>query len=336
MPTRPLIEAACLAHDLGHPPFGHGGEVALQKHMRNCGGFEGNGQTLRLLTRLEKYKQHGWGINPTRRLVLAVLKYPIAYSHFGPASYGKKPPKCYFDEEREIVEWALNGFSASDVTASSELDHKGKAIHRTFDSSVMELADDIAYGIHDIEDIVARRLADHSSVRDSLVKAFNVIGGKLDVNSGPISAEQVYTGIFSGSFQRKQTISQLVSAFITAVTLERREKFEHPLLAFRASLPTTHRALLDQLRDMAFHLVIRRAHVRQLEKRGELVVSEIFRCLREDPEQLVPSGSWNDGETGSTVDRRVCDYVAGMTDSYADRVYRRLFIPGFGSSSDEI
>ena len=97
MPPRPLVEAACFAHDLGHPPFGHGGEQALFRQMRAHGGFEGNAHTLRLLTRLEKAKEPDWGINPTRRLVLAVLKYPAAYSTFEYSDEEKfhwKPLKC--------------------------------------------------------------------------------------------------------------------------------------------------------------------------------------------------------------------------------------------------
>ncbi|MGI3213084.1 dGTP triphosphohydrolase, partial [Roseovarius tibetensis] len=69
-PHRDLIEAACLSHDFGHPPFGHKGEQALHGAMLRSGGFEGNGQTLRILARLEKYKERGKGIYPTRRLCL--------------------------------------------------------------------------------------------------------------------------------------------------------------------------------------------------------------------------------------------------------------------------
>jgi dGTPase len=97
-----------------------------------------------------------------------------------------------------------------------------------------------------------------------------------------------------------------------------------------------HRDLLDGLRNMSFDLVINKAPVRQLERRGMRIVSDVFRALQDDPEQLVPPGSWDDGDLSATADRRICDYVAGMTDSYAERVYRRLFVPGFGSSSDEL
>lgn len=200
----------------------------------------------------------------------------------------------------------------------------------------MELADDIAYGIHDIEDIVARRLADQKHVRNALMTAFNAVGGKLAVNTGTIDAENIAAGLFGSSFERKQTVSRLVSAFITEVRVVERDAFNHPLLRFRATLPEEHQVLLEALRDMSFQLVITKAHVRQLERRGQRLVSEIFRALREDPEQLIPESSWSDGDLSATADRRICDYVAGMTDSYAERVYRRLFVPGFGSSSDEL
>src|SRR5690625_7787639 len=74
-----LMNSICLAHDFGHPPFGHGGEVALNICMREHGGFEGNGQTLRLLSKLEKYSESN-GINNTRRLLIGDLKYPTQYN----------------------------------------------------------------------------------------------------------------------------------------------------------------------------------------------------------------------------------------------------------------
>jgi dGTPase len=335
-PSRPLIEAACFAHDLGHPPFGHGGEKALHKAMAATGGFEGNGHTLRLLTRLEKYKQQGWGINPTRRLLLAILKYPIPYSVFDRATYASKPPKCYFNEEDDVVAWAVGGFSAQDQSALRERDEKGKARYRTFDSSVMELADDIAYGVHDIEDIVARKLADQAKVRSALAAAFASVEGHLETNTGRVDAATIADGLFGGSFERKQAISRLVSAFITSVRASQRGHFEHPLLEHVVVLPKKHRVLLDSLRDMSFDLVIKKAPVQQLERRGMRLVFDIFQALRENPEQLVPASSWEDGDLRATTERRVCDYVAGMTDNCAERVYRRLFVPGFGSSSDEL
>src|SRR3546814_608554 len=79
LPDTKLIETICMIHDLGHPPFGHGGEVALNFAMRDHGGFEGNGQTLRILSKLELFSE-GFGSNLTRRTLLGTLKYPAPYS----------------------------------------------------------------------------------------------------------------------------------------------------------------------------------------------------------------------------------------------------------------
>lgn len=336
MPCKPLVEAACLAHDIGHPPFGHGGEAALHAELWNSGGFEGNAQTLRVLGRLEKVKSPGWGINPTRRLVLAVLKYPVRYSFFFDGTARKKPPKCYYDLEAPIVDWALSGFSSRDRRDLLAVDAEGKASHRTFDCSLMELADDIAYGVHDIEDIVARRLASPEEIRHEIKQAFSQIGGHLDTNCGSLTAETVLDGFAGGSFERKQAVGTLVSAFCTAVEAVKSGDFEHPLLRFKAALPDAHHALLASFKKLAYRLVIRRAAVQQLERRGQRVVRDVYNAMLENPEELIPTQSWKDGDVEATRQRRVCDYVAGMTDSYAVKVYRRLFVPGFGSSGDEL
>lgn len=332
LPARDLIEAACLAHDLGHPPFGHKGEQALHNAMLRHGGFEGNGQTLRILTKLEKYKKRGKGLYPTRRLVLAVLKYPRSMKSFNLADYSKKPPKSFHEEEASVVEWALKGFSAADqkqLIRSAD----GKRAHHSLDCSILELADDIAYGIHDIEDIVARGLATASEVKEEIVKAFNKIDGGCLAG---FDAKLVYEGLLSDSFRRKQMIAGLVNLFITNVTLTEHRSYDHPLLKFNATLPEPHAMLLEAFKGLAYELVIRKAKVQQLERRGQMIVARLFDTLLSDPESLIPQSSWQDGCPEGSKERRVCDYVAGMTDSYAERLYKRLFHPGFGSSGDEL
>lgn len=91
LPCSALMNTICLAHDIGHPPFGHGGEVALNICMRDYGGFEGNGQTLRILSKLDKYTEKN-GMNPTRRTLLGVLKYPASYNDtVQDSAYGELP-----------------------------------------------------------------------------------------------------------------------------------------------------------------------------------------------------------------------------------------------------
>ncbi|MEM9970714.1 MAG: dGTPase, partial [Pseudomonadota bacterium] len=94
--------------------------------------------------------------------------------------------------------------------------------------------------------------------------------------------------------------------------------------------------LLEAFKGLAYELVIRKAKVQQLERRGQMVVARLFDTLLSDPERLITQSSWQDGCSESSTERRVCDYVAGMTDSYAERLYKRLFQPGFGNSGDEL
>jgi len=117
-PNDDLISVICLLHDIGHPPFGHGGEVALNYMMRDQGGFEGNAQTLRLLTKVEE-SYGAYGLDLTRRALLGILKYPVPWSRVVATQLpcvddirsrtirinDWLPPKAYFDEEQAEVDW---------------------------------------------------------------------------------------------------------------------------------------------------------------------------------------------------------------------------------------
>ncbi|WP_282096704.1 anti-phage deoxyguanosine triphosphatase [Epibacterium ulvae] len=335
LPDRDLVEAACFAHDLGHPPFGHKGEQALHRAMLEHGGFEGNGQTLRILTKLEKYHERGRGIDPTRRLVLGVLKYPKAMKNFDLTEYASKPPKSFHTEELDVVNWALEGFNSLDREALLR-SADGKGAHHSLDCSILELADDIAYGIHDIEDIIARGLATDKEVHEELQKAFAKVHGSINHDEIVFDAEHVSGKLLGSSFERKQMVAQLVNLFIANVEVSTHNTYEHPMLKYNASLPCDHHQLLLALKGLAYELIVKKAKLQQLEWRGQMIVQRIFEVLSSDPTKLIPEGSWKDGCDDSSHERRVCDYIAGMTDSYAEKLYKRLHQPGFGSSGDEL
>lgn len=339
LPSRDLLTGACLAHDLGHPPFGHGGEEALHRRVAGEGGFEGNAQTLRIVTRLEKYR-YGQGMNPTRRFVLAVLKYPIPYSAFESTKYRTKPPKCYFDSEAPIVEWALNGeFASGEVHKFiSERTPSGRPKHRTLDSSIMEFADDIAYGVHDLEDIMARRMASPEDVKDRLRPMFasqDMIGAGDVV----VLLSDFGKGVWGEHVERKKLIGKLVHLLITSVRIEDIEGFEHPLLRMRVVWDEPIRRLMDGLKQLTYDLVIQRAEVQQLERRGQRVIDSLFHEFIAAPDKLIPRSTseyYAKYMTQDSTERKVCDYIAGMTDPYASKIYHRLFTPGEGSSHDEL
>ena len=167
IPDRSMMQAIACTHDLGHPPFGHGGEVALNYCMRENGGFEGNGQTLRILSKLEKFSETN-GADLTREALLGILKYPLAFSiaqnpDLVPAMLrdtsgtplldrqASKPPKCYMDSEADVVSWLLDPLSVSDRTLLQTYDRKSgkhaKARHKSFACSIMDLGSGPIKGI---------------------------------------------------------------------------------------------------------------------------------------------------------------------------------------------
>jgi dGTPase len=334
LPPGHLLNAACFAHDLGHPPFGHGGERALYAVMADSGGFEGKAQTIRILTRLEKYKRQ-MGTNPTRRLILAVLKYPAPYSDFE-SRKTHHPPKCYYDSELPIVQWALEPFEDGDARRFRLGRNEGKPSHRSLDCSIMEYADDIAYGAHDLEDIVGRRLVRRTElmagIRDIFRQRYEITG----TAGQKISVKDFEDKLFGDSDERKSFIGRLVNLFVTSVEIKEESEFSHPLLRYRCHVGGEVEELIRGLKRLTLDLVVGRAEVQQLEARGMMIVRAVFNALVDDPEHLVPRSSWEWFNKADSQRRRVCDYVAGMTDSYAQRIYERLFVPGRGSSSDEL
>jgi dGTPase len=337
LPTPDLLTAACYAHDLGHPPFGHAGERALHDMMADSGGFEGNAQTIRILTRLEKYKRHQ-GTNPTLRLILAVLKYPAPYSKVVPSPERPgEPRKCYYDSEQEIIERTLSPFEGGDAQRfQGGRDTKGKPSHRSLDCSIMEYADDIAYGVHDLEDISGRRLVQREELIESLKEVFDDIGPRIGPATQSISLEDFEKALFRGSDERKALIGRLVSLFVTSVRIKQIGDFSHPLLRYRCDMEESVLKLMESLKEVTNELVIQRAEVQQLEVRGARIVKKLFGALVSEPEKLIPKASWDWLSDTDSQRRRVCDYIAGMTDPYAERIYERLFIPGMGSSRDEL
>ncbi|QDQ27407.1 dNTP triphosphohydrolase [Chitinimonas arctica] len=349
MPSDQLMQSICLAHDIGHPPFGHGGEVALNFHMRHFGGFEGNGQTLRILSRLEAYTpQHG--MNLTRRALLGVLKYPLPFSAVVNSSLWPeggnladhpiermKPPKCYLDSEQDVVNWLLEPFSEQDrgyLQASqpiSEFGH-GKPLCKAFDTSIMELADDISYGVHDLEDAVSLGLVR----RDDWRHTFDVQAQAAEL-PGWFDEPRLFGLFFGQPYERKEAIGEIVHRLMLGIQLSADERFEHVLLAHQAVLPAPERHLLRCLHGMVVRHVIGLPAVQMLEYKGQQMVSELFRVFAGDPRRFLPEALVRrHGEAASKTDalRVVCDHVASLSDDHAARLYQKLFLPKMGSAFD--
>lgn len=352
-----LMSTICLAHDIGHPPFGHGGEVALNACMRDYGGFEGNGQTLRILTKLEKYTEQD-GMNPTRRMLLGVLKYPAPYSEVVQLeSYGKvptphwlckakdqQPPKCYLDDEKNIVDFILEPLTEEERKEFTRVESRGpnkhkKTKYKGLDTSIMELADDISYSLHDLEDAIALGMV----TRADWEEFFSSKEEKIILSNCGEDAEELAKNLFSGaSHLRKKTIGRLIHKLIINIEVEDSDLPEATtsLVKWGAKMQDAPKALMGKIQDLVLNKVIKSPNVQQLEFKGQRLVMELFAALQSDPERLLPLSTKKSyqqlsGDKKAQM-RVICDFIAGMTDEYATRFYEKLYYPHKGSIFDQM
>lgn len=355
------MSSICLSHDLGHPPFGHGGEVALNFCMRDYGGFEGNGQTLRILSSLDKYTEKH-GLNPTRRLLLGVLKYPASYNdtvykNFYEESHKtnkwlfkaktQKPPKCYLDTEKDVVDFILCPLDDAEKIEFTKIEEKydnNKRIHnkpkyKSFDTSIMELADDISYSLHDLEDAISLGMITSKDWENhNRGKEIKDLFQTCDFNRDKVKKE-----LFSEhSYIRKKMIGELVHQFITHTEIKETglKNVQNPLIKWNAYMKADYKKLLDHIFTLVKLKVIKSSNVQQLEFKGQKMIVELFEALHSDPQRLLPSSTIKKLQSakneGSSEERVICDFIAGMTDEYATRLYEKLFYPHKGSIFDRL
>lgn len=343
LPNDDLISVICLLHDIGHPPFGHGGEVALNFMMRSHGGFEGNGQTLRLLTKVEG--SYGlFGLDLTRRALLGLLKYPVNYSKIVAPElpeFSEKlnktirindwlPPKAYFDCEQEEINWLLEPFTTNDIQIFQSLKNvptgrtHGKSAYHSFDCSIMDIADDIAYGVHDLEDAIHLHLIDRQQLDNADFR-------QLMANTSLANRqEQILETLFSSELcNKKQAIGEMVNYFITAtcVTITN-DAFENNLLKYNINLQPEAQALLNYLIACIYTHVIDSQEARTFEYGGQTVVLRLFEAFSTNPGNLLDNKNrqlFNQAENEKAAQRVISDYIANMTDEYAYRMHERLF-----------
>ncbi|WP_375320612.1 anti-phage deoxyguanosine triphosphatase [Aliivibrio logei] len=321
IPEQNLIEAIGLAHDIGHPPFGHGGEVALNYSMRDHAGFEGNAQTLRICTKLGEYSDEE-GLNLTRRTLLGLIKYPAFHNDVVNKELYKgakkinldsfKPPKCIYDCDKDKIDWILEPFTNDRehfMSAKSEEGKHSKPKYKSFDSSIMELADDIAYGVHDLEDAIALRFVDESLWRSEVVDKL-----KDPLNTYPLAnkLDTLTALLFSGENKtRKNAISQLVNHFIINTKVIALGEFAHNLLDFQGELDKKAREELNILQKFVYKNVISIPEVQTLEYKGQQMIVKLFDVISNNPKRLLPKKYYQAYIEQNKNVRVISDYIAG-------------------------
>lgn len=354
-----LVEFAALAHDLGHPPFGHNGERALDDCMKRWGGFEGNAQTLRILAVSEKKATQNdafegidlqgndrrIGLNLTFRTLASILKYDNEIPNSRRDS--DKLVKGYYSSERLLVS-KIRKHIAPDLTHSTSL--------KTVECQIMDIADDIAYSTYDLEDSlkggfvnplmllsmarsdqgllqrVTEKVnrecpdADHDSVLNAIADTFNIsVDGKLKYDSSPLAEYKTSRLLSNNGYVRTALTSSLVCKFINSVSIEINEKL--PVMS-RILMEPIIRLQVETLKHLNYEVTIMSPRLKLVEYRGYEIVRTIFKTLSEDDGHLIlPSDvreSFQRLKKSAERMRLVCDFVAGMTDRYAIEFFGRL------------
>ena len=295
-----LAEAVALAHDLGHPPFGHAGEDELERQMEGVGGFDHNVQTFRVVTKLERRYPRFDGLNLSWETLEGVVKHngPVESLLHRPAWSG-------------VVEFNAGYDLRLSTWASAE-------------AQVAALADDIAYNNHDVDDGVQAGLFQ--------------LGELLDVPLiGPILAGvfKDFPGL-DPNIVRLEAVRRMIGAMVDDVLAETRRRaaatqvasaeevrgLDHALVAFSRDMVED----LSQLRGFLMERMYRHWRVNRTRSQARRILAEMFQLFLAEPEVLPTewfARSQNRDDAG--LPRVVCDYIAGMTDRFAIEEHRRLF-----------
>ena len=322
-----VVDTACLAHDLGHPPFGHNGEEALDAIAADIGGFEGNAQTLRVLTRLEAKRWHPdgrpAGLNLTRASLDAVTKYPWAR---GESVWGTRKFGVYA-ADLPVYEWFRDGIEPG---------------VRCLEADVMDWSDDVAYSVHDIEDAIASRTIEprllHSPADVSV--AFTVARSTYAPDLGEddfaqalgrlLATETIpdaYAGTRADLAALKDMTSRLIGRFVLAVEEATREKHGHgPLTRYDAHLvvPDEVRAETAVLKALAAHFVMFADERMGIMAGQREVVAELAEWFAADPSRLDLDlrADFDSALDDAERLRVVVDQVASLTDGRAMTLVR--------------
>ncbi|EPS3379426.1 TPA: anti-phage deoxyguanosine triphosphatase [Vibrio cholerae] len=345
LPSDSLIDSLCLAHDIGHPPYGHGGEIALNYMMRDHGGFEGNAQTFRIVTSLEPYTEHH-GMNLSRRTLLGLLKYPALLSATRAATPPPavahqrqlkakdwSPAKGIYDCDLASLDWVLEPLCESDrellgqmrAEPSSPKEHR-KTRFKSLDCSIMELADDIAYGVHDLEDAIVLGMVTRAQWQEAAAAQLAECGDPWFEEHIAELSEMLFSG---KHYVRKDAIGGIVNALLTSISVKPVEApFHNELLAFNAYIEPHMGNALEVLKHFVSQYVIQIPQVQRFEYKGQQLIMDLFEALSADPERLLPQATgekWRKAQEQEEGMRVICDYIAAMTDAYAQRLHQQLF-----------
>ena len=329
-----VVDTACLAHDLGHPPFGHNGERALDEWMTGFGGFEGNAQTLRILTRLEpkRFAPDGVsvGLNLTRATLDASCKYPWALSEAqGSGKFG------YFEDDAPVFAWLRDGAPQR---------------RKCVEAQIMDFSDDVAYSVHDFEDAIVSEHIDPAFLTarsghealirivaewaggDSGVDALGAdeLGSAFDRMSASENWPRRWNGSRADQAGLKNFTSDMIGRFAReAIRSTMLGADGRPLARYGAEMviPREIRAEIAVLKGIVAAYVMQSDRRQPIYRRQRGLLIELLHTLWEaGPIELEPAYAADYRAAGdeAAARRAVVDQVASLTDQSAIAWYERL------------
>ncbi|SNC72444.1 dGTPase [Kytococcus aerolatus] len=334
-----VVDTACLSHDLGHPPFGHNGEDALADLAHDIGGFEGNAQSLRLLTRLEakRFRADGRsvGLNLTRATLDAVIKYPWVADD-GPEGTAKY--NAYADDA-EVFAWVRRDAP--------------EARRRCLEAQVMDLADDVAYSVHDVEDSITsghldvRALHDPAEVAGIAANAARTYAPDLPASvlvgaMEGLTAHGVIPARYDGTRRDQAALKDMTSRLIghlvqTATDATRAQHEAGHLTRFDADLviPLQVQAEIAMLKAVAYTYMMNTEHRLELMARQREALQELVAMWTAHPDRLDPQYREDHDAAAAAGDtararRAVIDQVASLSDGRAWMEHHRWCRHGAG------
>lgn len=327
-----VVDAACLAHDLGHPPFGHNGETAIAQWARDWGGFEGNAQTFRALTRLEPkvFDSAGVprGLNLTRASMDAASKYPWFIADA--VAEGEDRLKFgVYEEDREVFEWLRQGIPEGMVSIEAQ---------------VMDLSDDIAYSVHDFEDAIVggyihpEELLGQQGLDHVLASAVSWAGESLDSDAieqayRRLSALDTWPALFEGSrvhfAQLKNFTSSAIGRFASSVSRVMRDAPADAPERYRVelSVPAQTRAEIALLKGIVASAVMSHETRQPIYRRQRDLLVELLDALWSAGDEhldTVFAADFREATDEHGQRRAVIDQVASLTDQAAIVMHERV------------
>ncbi len=318
-----LVEGICLAHDLGHPPFGHAGERSLNRLMKDYGGFEGNAQTLRILTETI-YSKNGRrsGMGPSRAFIDGVLKYKSLFSQLN------KPLNHFiYNDQKKILEFVFDG------QALFQHYKPGKSVNnfKSIECQIMDWADDTAFSINDMIDGIKAGFLTWENVK-------NWAGHHELEKLEQHYVDELLEIIRKGSVEAR--LGKKIGEFINSSRLQQQETFMDDFTnryKYGLFIKPEIKKQCRLYKRIARELVFQSSQLSQLEYKGRFMIERLFNVLVNNYSSDRPALSLLPKDVESMIAgdnnsvRIICDYIAGMTDRYAVRFYKRIFHPDFGS-----